>query len=31
MNVYNSGLNMSDRELLRYVIWPFLHAKDPSL
>ena len=30
-NVYNSGLNASDWKSLRDVIWPFLHAKDPSL
>lgn len=30
-NVYHSGLNITDWKLLRDVLWPFLHAKDPSL
>jgi hypothetical protein len=30
-NVYNSGLNATDWKTLRDVIWPFLHAKDPSM
>ena len=29
-NVYNSGLNDADWLALRDVIWPFIHADDPS-
>jgi len=29
-NVYKSGLNEADWCALRDVIWPFIHAKDPS-
>ncbi len=28
-NIYGSGLNRTDWQVLRDVIWPFLHAKDP--
>jgi hypothetical protein len=29
-NVYNSGLNDTDWQLLRDVFWPFVHTKNPS-
>jgi hypothetical protein len=29
-NIYNSGLNETDWKSLRDVIWPFIHAKNPS-
>ena len=29
-NVYNSGLNNADWQSLRDILWPFIHAKNPS-
>ena len=29
-NYCNSGLNETDWKILRDVIWPFIHAKDPE-
>lgn len=29
-NVYNSGLDYADWQILRDVIWPFIHAKTPA-
>lgn len=30
VNVYGSGLNSTDWCSLRDIVWPFLHAEDPS-